>query len=1195
MTGSFLKHPVATWMLFTAFVVTGIYALPKLQIEAIPDVDLPSLTISTQWNGASPKSIQRSITLPIEEAVRNVHGVEEVKSTSRPGRSNVEVEFKRGTDLDFARLELNEQLSAVRRELPLNAGEPQVFSFVPEEFDTEDFFTFSIESELPPNELRDQAERWILPQILAVEGIADARVQGGARPLVKIILDRKKLELYGITADEVFGSLDQLDELTGAGVMRAEGLEKLLALRDPIDVNRLATSVIARRGGRTYSLSMLGRVEESFEDPDFFVRANGNNVVQVAADKRSGANTISVSGNLRDALPEIEAGLPFAASFHVDSDQGDDLREKLVELIYRSLAILAVLFVLLAISLRQIRLTAVVITSILFSIVISLSLFYFFKISVNFITISGLTVCFGMILDNSILVLDSIHRRIKGLERAEEAGLSAKARIQVARRTVVEGTREVTFPILATTMTTIVAFISFIFLSGRLALYYVPLAVSVATAMLASLFVAFGWLPVVLNQTWAQSVAKRKTGLDKVGTDPESIESYVEDTADYLSEKPGWFDRVIMGTQRAWWIVLPPVLALVLWAGIPPLPETWKYPVFGLGEATAADSADVAAAADSLSEASPPSAGPVQFARALFSRGVSVTTDSVEVAKAIEEKASWLPYDKVGEVYGDKVLKGGFWRFPDAQELFLYLEMPAGTDIAVTSETLARFEDSITPIPEGARMQATTIDNRAFIRVTFEDDKVLETNFPIQSRYALEEQADVTGGSSIFIRGFSDSPYFKGPFSGSALNSLVKISGYNSRKLNEIADEALKRMSRNRRVRNPRITSGARFDRAFLEETLINIDRDKLVEHNLSVMEVVGYLRRLLGVDSPWTMLLSGEEERVQLAFHDSETIQYSDIAGKTLAAPNGDQVRLGDLVQLETVPVKGSVIRENQRYTVSLSWEYVGTDKMRRAYIKQTLAGLELPYGYSAEEGQQEFFTRQEEEELSMMAFLAAAFILMVLAALFESASLPLLVLTALPMALVGVFIIFWKTDSTFDSSARIGLILLFGIVVNNAILLVSRFRTEASLIIKARRGGDPESEAALFPGMRKQMGGSDLWILPDDEDRSALLRRAVARGTKIRLRSILLTSGTTVVGLLPLLIQFRDSGDGQDIWENLALSSIGGLVSSTILIVLAIPPLYYASIQCNWMVRRVGGRLLRLVRRQDRKPIVVTNPAKV
>lgn len=1090
MTRFFVRHPVSTWMIFTAFIVLGIYALPRLKIEAIPEVDLPKLTVVTQWSGASPQAVQRSITLPVEESVRAIHGVESITSRSRAGRSIVEISFRREIDIDFARLELNEQLGAVRRDLPTSAGQPQVVAFVPEEFRTEDFFRFNIESDLSPNDLREKAEFWILPQILAVEGVADARVQGGARPIVKILLDRTLLELYKITAEEVFVALDQIDALAGVGVVRSSGMESLVALRDPIDLVALEQAVIVQRGDRGYRLGEIAEIREDFEDPEYFVRANGKNVVQISVDKRSGANTVTVSRALRSALPKISEQIPLDVSFYVSDDQGEELEDKLVELVYRSLVILGLLFLLLAISLRQVRLTGIVIGSILFAVVISLSLFYFMRLSVNFITISGLAVCFGLLLDNSILVLDSIHRRLKGLQRADDADLSRAAKLKVAAATVIAGTREVAFPIFATTLTTVVAFVSFIFLSGRLSLYYVPLAVSVATAMFASIFVAFGWLPVVLNQGWAKSVAAKSRDGQRQVEGEDEIAEFVADRPD-LESKPKGVERLIHVTQKLWWVVLPIAIGFMLWSG---------------------------------------------------------------------------------HIYDKKVIKGGFWRVPDPQELLLYLEMPAGTDVAITSETLAGFEDLLVPIPEGARMFSQAGSNQGIVRIKFEDE-LLKTHYPLLYRELLVEHADKTGGTSIFIRGFSDQPYFKGQFGGSALNSLIRLTGYNSRRLNEIADRTLREVQRTRRVRNARITSGERFARAFQEEAVITVDRERLVEHDMTILEIVRYLRRLLGVDTPWQMFLDGDQERVQLVYQDSNSIEFADVANKVLTTPKGEKVRLGDLASVVRQPLSGAIIREDQRYALHVNWEYIGTDRMRSAYIKKTLAGIDLPYGYAAEEARREFFTPEEEEELLLMLALSCAFILMVLAALFESVALPLLVMFALPMAGAGVSIAFWLTSSSFDSSARIGLVLLVGIVVNNAILLVSRFRTESTLILEARLGGDPSAEAALFKGWRKQLGGSDLYRLPK-EDRPGLLRRAIARGTRIRLRSILLTSGTTIVGLAPLLIQFRET-EGTDIWENLALTSIGGLASSTILIIFVMPVFYYVFVRIGWLMRSLWSRI--------------------
>jgi len=1091
-------------MIFAMFVVLGAYSLPRLQIEAMPEVDLPELRVYTRWNGASPQAVQRSITIPVEEAARNVHGVEEIESRSQAAYSSVTVRLRRDVDIDFARMDLNEQLGTVRRNLPLGAGQPQIAAFVPEEFQTEDFFTFSMESDLNPNELRELTERWVVPQLLALEGVADAAVYGGARPLIKIVLDRRMLELYRIDAGEVFTNIDLLDDFTGAGVVDEMGTEKLVALREPVDVRKLENAVVARRGGQAFTLKMVGEVRLDHEDPVWFPRANGKNVVLVAVEKRSGSNTVAVSRTMRAALPGIEEGLPFSVSFHIDEDQGKELEDKLKELVYRSFIILGILFMLLVITLRRVKLTAVVTASILFAIVISLSLFYFLDISVNFVTISGLTVCFGLILDNSILVLDSVHRRLKALDKADKANLSRKAKLKVALETIVEGTKEVLFPILATTITTMVAFASFIFLSGRLALYYVPLAISVATAMIASLFVAFCWVPMVLDRWWARPMVRRSDDGPNEMDDPKELARFVEEIPDLDAPLP-LFEKLFYMKQKIAWVVIPLCAALFVWG--------WH-------------------------------------------------------------------------VYDTKVIKGGFWQFPSQQELFLWMEMPAGTDVELSSRTLYEFEKLLLPIPEGVRMTSRAWSNVGFIRIEFEDEH-LKSAMPMAFRAQLIEKADATGGTSVFIRGFSDRPYFKGAFIGSSLNSLVKITGYNSKKLNELTETALARASKSKRVRNANITTGGQYERVRQQEMVVTIRRERLATHGLTVMDLVTQIRRLLGVDIPWNMVIEGEQERLQLSYDDSDNISYSDIADKVIRNAQGEQVRLGELIDIERRDMSRSIVRDNQKYTSYVSWEYLGTDQMRTKYIKNIIAGVEeeLPYGYEVEEAKREFLTEEEESELTLALILSIVFIFMVMAALFESVFLPFLVLISVPMALVGVVVIFWLTHSTFDTSAMIGLVLMFGVVVNNGILLLSRYRTEAALIMKVKLGGDPSERAALFPGLRKQLGGMDMYDLPKEE-RAGLLRRAVARGTRIRLRSILLTSGTTIAGLAPLLVHLNETDD-KDIWENLALTSIGGLVASTILLIVAMPPLYYYFVRLGWVIKTFWLWLKRKLKRKEAAPV--------
>lgn len=1104
-----VDHPVPTIMLFAALLVTGIYALPNLDIEAMPDSELPELSIVTGWNGASPSAIQRSVTLPIEEAVAGCHGVEDIDSSSRHDQSTVTVKYKRGTDMEFARLELSERLGAVRRTLPPQAGQPFIRPYVPQEVRTEDFFSVSLVSPLDINELRDRAETWVVPRFLSIEGVADAELRGGARPLLKVRLDLEKLDRYGLTADAVAARLDALDDLSPAGAVRRQGRELSVSVRDTAGVRTLADAVLALRGGQPVTLAHVGTVEPSFEDIAYYSRIDGQNVVSLLVTKRSGQNAISISRRLRAELPRITAEAPFAVEFEVDQDEGADLEEKLRELVVRSLVILGLLFALLAVALRRLRLVAIVIASILLAIVICLSLFYFLGLTVNFITISGLTVCFGMLLDNSILVLDAIHRRLSGRRAGD------------SRAALLGGTREVAFPIMATTLTTVVGFLSFIFMTDRLSLFYVPLAASVGIAMLASILVAFAWIPVSLRGPAERELRQTRAAADEFG---------------------------LAGRALLWrWALATLVLALATLAVV----HFWKdastlrraLPWVGGGTALL-----VAVGAF------------VAWAGALTRLSLRLWYLPLVVVLGLGAGTVW--------VFKEKVRTGGFWRPAPREQIIVYLEQPTGTDVKLSSETIRLFEQEVLPLPDGARLRSGAAGNRAWMFIEFEDE-LLASAYPELFRNRVIVLAEELGGMFIWINGFGD-PYMKGGRGGGMANSTVRLTGYNSKELKAISDGALARLERNRRVRNARLTSGDQFSRSDTDETVVVLDRQALTAHRLGMAEVMGHIRRLLGVETPWHMVVDGEDQRLMLTYADADQIQYDQVLGRTLTTSRGQKVQLGRIASLEQRPEISSIERHDQRYSQLLNWEFIGTDRMRRQYLEEIIAGISLPYGYTAEDMSGQQVTQEEEAELRGTLWLTAAFIFMVLAAMFESLALPLLVMLAVPLSLVGVAGIFWATGAEFDSSAKIGLVLMFGVVVNNAILLVERFRLQVRELIETDgiAAGTGDGQVPVD----RRLGGFDLWRLPAPR-RQDILRRAICDGIRIQLRSVLLTTGTTIAGLLPLLYK-HDASAGKDIWENLALSSIGGLGASTVLLLGCLPALYWIFTRWGWGLARAGQR---------------------
>jgi HAE1 family hydrophobic/amphiphilic exporter-1 len=1075
MTRWFLAHPVASWVLFGALVILGAYALPRLRIESMPEVELPGLTVQTSWAGASPVAVQRAITVPIEEAVRRVHGVEKVVARSSPGLSEVEVSFRRDANVEYARLELAEQLGAVRRSLPLNARPPEIHGDVPEEFRAQDFFTLSLISSLDPNALREQAEKWIVPQVAAVEGVASAEVQGGADRLLRVVLDRTKLRILGLGVETALQAISTADDVRAGGVVRQGEREVLVSIRDEATRESLARRVVGRVGERLIRLEEIAETRWDHEDPTYFIRVNGENLVRLAIEKRRGANAVTVSRRLRALLPRLQAGAPFPVTIEVDQDQGYELSQKLEELIWRSLVILGLLIAMLLPSVRNLSLVGIIIGSIFLAVVISLSLFYFFGLSVNFVTISGLAVCFGMVLDNSILVLDGAQLEVNKLVGRRRGAWRERLLPARARQALADGTRDVAFPIVGTTLTTIIPFLSFVFLSGRLSLYYVPLAVAIATAMGASVLVALAWTPVALETIW----------LRPRGT-PASVAALPETggASATAAGRPDRVERAVGWTLRRW----PFILALAV-----------------------------------LSMAA----------------------------------AAWI--------YARKVDRGGFWRVPEEETLYLGVRLPEGTDVVMTSETLRRFEREILPVPADVHARTQVWRNQGQLAIEFKG-RTLYSELPLLYRARLIDMAEKMAGMGIYISGFSDQSYVKGFFGMMSLNSTIKISGYNSRFLDGIADRTVKQIQRNRRVRQARALNDLRGLYTAQNESIISLRRDRLESYGLSAAEVVAFLQRLIGLDYPWAMVIEGEGERIQLSYDDADRIEFEQLANQILRTGAGREVRLGDVVTLETVPLQGTVVREDQRYAKYVTWEFVGTEAMRTRYLQQVLEGLKLPYGYTAEETQQTFLSEEEESQLGLMLVLAVAFIYMILAALFESFMLPLLVLLAVPLSLIGVFGIFWATGSSFDSSARIGLVLLFGVVSTNAILLLARYRTE----VREMLGGSPDVRGAF-----------DLRAVPEPE-RSAKLAEAIGRGTRVRLHALIMVTGTTIVGLLPLLVHFKRM-EGKDIWENLALSSIGGLTVGTILILLVFPAAYFVATRLGWRwtERRAAGPAARARRR--------------
>jgi HAE1 family hydrophobic/amphiphilic exporter-1 len=382
----------------------------------------------------------------------------------------------------------------------------------------------------------------------------------------------------------------------------------------------------------------------------------------------------------------------------------------------------------------------------------------------------------------------------------------------------------------------------------------------------------------------------------------------------------------------------------------------------------------------------------------------------------------------------------------------------------------------------------------------------------------MKEQLSVLAsrfaGLSIGVCGFG--PGFAIGFGGSAPQYRLQVLGYNYNETKKFAEEIGRTLTRHPRVREVNTSSAGWYAEGQSFETILAIDREKLPAYGLTVQSVMAQLGAYLREDFTRQELIMNDEPLIyRIKFADFDKFELQGLFRMTVRGERNQPVHLADIAHIAERPTQSLIARENQQYQRWITFEFRGPWKLGNRYVESIVKNTHLPPGYKLEQPEWRWGSVEDEKELWKVIGLSLLLIFMVTAALFESLKQPFIIMMAVPMALIGVFLIFWLTEQPFDRSAYIGVVLLGGIVVNNAIIMVDH-------INQLRRSG-----------MER--------------------REAIITGATDRLRPILMTSLTTIVGLLPMVV----AADKTGLWYALALATIGGMASSTLLVLLVVPAL--------------------------------------
>lgn len=479
----FIERPVATAMAFLALLATGVYSFLNTPIELAPKESYPMVDVVTSWYGVPPEVVQTQVTAPLEEACSTVKGIVKMTSTSQIGLSRITLEFDPKTDMEFATLALREELTKARTLMPPRIR-PIVQPYIPEDFRVRPFLQYTVSGDYVLQELQEIVKEKLEIGLGSVRGVSGVEVAGGSEPEIRVVLDKGKIKAYGLHPYTINAAIGARLGTYPTGRIRKGNQEFLFKFADRIDsLPELEETVVAYSGQNPILVKDVATVEITYADIRTIHRINGQPTVSLTVLKERGANTLRVAGDVKRKLEEVKKELPPNLVFKSVDDESEEIRKNLNDLALLAGLITIIVFAMIFVVLRRVRPSLLILSSIAFSIVITFNLIYAFKISLNMLTLGALALGFGMFVDNAIVVFENILRlRELGMESREAA---------------IQGPKEVFVAVLASTLTVMAVFFSFPFFQGKLKIYYLPLAIVIASAMAASLLVSFSLIPAL--------------------------------------------------------------------------------------------------------------------------------------------------------------------------------------------------------------------------------------------------------------------------------------------------------------------------------------------------------------------------------------------------------------------------------------------------------------------------------------------------------------------------------------------------------------------------------------------------------------------------------------------------------------------------------------------------------------------------
>jgi len=1106
-------------MIFTAAVVFGFFSLQRLPVTLMPELTYPTLTVRTEYPGAAPQEVENEISRPIEEALGVLAGLNRLTSISRSGLSDVTLEFLWGSDMSKAAQEALEKLDLVF--LPREAERPLILRFDPA---LDPIMELSLAGdgdryvgEQGLRRLRRLADLQIKRALEPIKGVAAVRVRGGLEEEYHVLLQEEALARTGISVQTVIDRLRQENINVAGGTLKEGRTEYMVrALNEYANLDEIAETVVTRQEGREIRLKDLGRVIRAHREREILTRTQGSESVQIDIYKEADANIVSVAADVMRAVgksktkppetgpapwyapwrkeqPVPEGPLPLArrlaeqegARLRVVADRSGFIESSIREVrdaaIYGGLLAVIVLYLFL----RDFKTTAIIGVSIPMSLLITFAPLHMLGVSLNIMSLGGLALGVGMLVDNSIVVLESIFRC---REEGDELLYAA-----------VRGTSEVSSAVVASTLTTVAVFLPMVFVEGIAGQVFGDLSLAVVTSLLASLAVAVYFVPMLASR---RPLAFNNSS--DTGAHPRGLAAWHGFRADWLDRSPA----------RPRWALPWGVVQLVVGS----LLEVVGRLLFGCFLGVAWVVTRVLA---------PGVAWLGRVGLGLPARSVGRFVDYLQ-----ERYPVWIrgTLAHPGPVLACVVVCGGLtWELgrrletellPEVHqgEFTVEVDLPVGTPLEETESVLAPVERAI----------LADLGEIESVLVTFGFDATNikrsdEGEHSARFKMVLRPGPDPGGMEDRVL------DRMRARFSGipDATVRIVRPVLFSSQRPIVVelqADDLVALKDVSTRVEalladKPELADVEATLRRGAPEIQVTYHRDRLALYGLNIGTVARQVRDLVKGFEATRFNLKDRRIPILVRLEETDRAQVDDV-GRLIVNPGEERpIQLRAVADL-SVGEGPSEIRRVDGQRVAVIQANVGQASLGAAVetIRSVFKNdVKLPVDMDlAIRGQSEELERGRGS-LVLALGLSLFLVYVIMAAQFESLIQPLIIMVSIPLAFFGSAVGLLLTGTAVSVMVFLGLIVLAGIVVNNAIVLVDCAN-------QYRERGMDAAEAVALAG-------------------------------RVRLRPILLTTGTTVLGLLPMALGL---GEGAEVRTPLALTVMFGLASSTLLTLVVIPVLY-------------------------------------